>query len=60
MMLCVARWSFVITPLNYNLAAANIFVAGTNMYQLSRVYRAGLLTEKTGGLAEALEKKSIA
>lgn len=38
---CVwARWSFVIIPLNYNLALSNIFVAGTNIYQLSRVFRA--------------------
>lgn len=33
------RWSFVITPLNYNLALSNLFVAGTNVYQLSRVFR---------------------
>lgn len=37
-----ARWSFVIIPLNYNLAAANVFVALTNMYQLSRVARHNL------------------
>lgn len=37
---CVwTRWSFVITPVNPNLALANLFVATTNMYQLSRVYR---------------------
>lgn len=36
----VARWSFVIIPLNYNLASANVFVALTNLYQLSRVARA--------------------
>lgn len=37
---CVwTRWSFVITPLNYNLALSNLFVAGTNVYQLSRVFR---------------------
>lgn len=35
------RWSFVITPVNWNLAAANIFVACTGIYQLQRVYRAG-------------------
>lgn len=36
---CVwTRWSFVITPLNYNLALSNLFVAGTNVYQLSRVF----------------------
>jgi mitochondrial pyruvate carrier 2 len=38
---CVwTRWSFVITPVNYNLALVNTFVAGTNIYQLSRIYRA--------------------
>lgn len=37
---CVwTRWSFVITPVNPNLALANLFVAATNIYQLSRVYR---------------------
>jgi mitochondrial pyruvate carrier 2 len=37
---CVwTRWSFVITPVNYNLALANLFVAGTNLYQLSRIFR---------------------
>lgn len=41
----LARWSFVITPLNYNLAGANVFVAITNFYQLSRVARAS--TDKT-------------
>lgn len=34
------RWSFVITPVNWNLASANIFVACTGIYQLQRVYRA--------------------
>lgn len=38
---CVwTRWSFVITPINYNLALSNLFVAGTNVYQLSRVFMA--------------------
>lgn len=35
------RWSFVITPVNWNLATANVFVACTGIYQLQRVYRAG-------------------
>lgn len=50
-----ARWSFVITPLNYNLAGANIFVAATNVYQLYRVFRGRQVTG-TGGLADAIEK----
>ncbi|PXF46814.1 Mitochondrial pyruvate carrier 3 [Gracilariopsis chorda] len=33
------RYSFVIHPINYNLAGANVFVALTNLYQLSRVVR---------------------
>jgi mitochondrial pyruvate carrier 2 len=38
---CVwTRWSFVINPVNYNLALVNVFVAGTNIYQLSRIFRA--------------------
>eukprot|EP00184_Porphyridium_aerugineum_P008242 CAMPEP_0184691930 /NCGR_PEP_ID=MMETSP0313-20130426/617_1 /TAXON_ID=2792 /ORGANISM="Porphyridium aerugineum, Strain SAG 1380-2" /LENGTH=87 /DNA_ID=CAMNT_0027149713 /DNA_START=175 /DNA_END=438 /DNA_ORIENTATION=+ len=33
-----ARWSFVITPVNYNLAFVNVFVGGTGLYQLYRVF----------------------
>ncbi|KAF8316415.1 UPF0041-domain-containing protein [Clavulina sp. PMI_390] len=31
------RWSFVITPVNYSLAAVNLFVGGTGLYQVGRV-----------------------
>jgi len=30
------RWSFVITPINYNLAAVNLALATTGLYQLGR------------------------
>ena len=33
------RYSFVITPVNYSLAAVNAFVGGTGAYQLFRVVR---------------------
>mmetsp|Transcript_3948 Transcript_3948/g.6904 ORF Transcript_3948/g.6904 Transcript_3948/m.6904 type:complete len:115 (-) Transcript_3948:1056-1400(-) len=33
------RWSFVITPKNYNLAFVNIFVGATGLYQISRVLK---------------------
>jgi len=33
-----ARWSFVITPVNYNLAAVNVALAITGIYQLSRKF----------------------
>lgn len=36
-LICKARYSFSIIPVNYNLALVNIFVAATNIYQLSRV-----------------------
>ncbi|KAA8499062.1 Mitochondrial pyruvate carrier 4 [Porphyridium purpureum] len=39
------RWSFVIVPKNYNLALVNLFVAGTSMYQLYRVYTFRNLSE---------------
>ncbi|KAH7108107.1 mitochondrion protein [Auriculariales sp. MPI-PUGE-AT-0066] len=32
------RWSFVIMPVNYSLAAVNFFVGGTGLYQLKRIY----------------------
>ncbi|KZT56156.1 alpha/beta-hydrolase [Calocera cornea HHB12733] len=32
------RYSFVIIPVNYSLAAVNLFVGGTGMYQLYRVW----------------------
>jgi len=47
---CAARYSFVITPINYNLALVNIFVAATNIYQLSRIAR--LRMEKKDGVVE--------
>mmetsp|Transcript_14649 Transcript_14649/g.39218 ORF Transcript_14649/g.39218 Transcript_14649/m.39218 type:complete len:110 (-) Transcript_14649:1012-1341(-) len=31
------RWSFVITPRNYNLAFVNLFVGGCGIYQICRV-----------------------
>ncbi|XP_049877627.1 mitochondrial pyruvate carrier 2-like [Pectinophora gossypiella] len=33
-----SRWSLVIIPKNYSLFAVNSFVAGTNIYQLCRIY----------------------
>jgi len=32
------RYSFVITPVNYSLAAVNLFVGSTGLYQLGRIY----------------------
>ncbi|KAI1294598.1 Mitochondrial pyruvate carrier 2 [Halotydeus destructor] len=34
-----SRYSMVITPKNYSLFSVNLFVAGTNLYQLFRVYQ---------------------
>ncbi|EUB58252.1 Mitochondrial pyruvate carrier 2 [Echinococcus granulosus] len=34
-----SRYSLVIIPKNWNLFSVNIFVAGTGIYQLFRVYR---------------------
>ena len=57
---CVwTRWSFVIYPVNYNLALSNMFVAATNTYQLSRIFRHRREEESaskpgSGGLADAL------
>jgi hypothetical protein len=47
------RWSFVITPVNYNLAVANLFVAGTNIYQLSRMYFFPTTTAPDGTVVSA-------
>ncbi|KXN73392.1 UPF0041-domain-containing protein [Conidiobolus coronatus NRRL 28638] len=33
-----SRYSLVITPVNYSLFAVNLFVAGTNCFQLFRVF----------------------
>lgn len=33
------RYSFVITPVNYSLAAVNAFVGATGGYQLFRAYK---------------------
>ncbi|KZO92612.1 mitochondrion protein [Calocera viscosa TUFC12733] len=43
------RYSFVIIPVNYSLAAVNLFVGGTGMYQLYRVwdYRRALAKQTT-------------
>jgi len=50
------RWSFVITPVNWNLAAANVFVGCTGLYQLQRVWRAKPADAVPAeGLAGALE-----
>eukprot|EP00168_Porphyra_purpurea_P005292 TRINITY_DN1635_c0_g1_i10.p2 TRINITY_DN1635_c0_g1~~TRINITY_DN1635_c0_g1_i10.p2 ORF type:complete len:129 (+),score=31.90 TRINITY_DN1635_c0_g1_i10:132-518(+) len=50
------RWSFVITPVNWNLAAANVFVGCTGLYQLQRVWRAKPAdAAPADGLAVALE-----
>mmetsp|Transcript_16354 Transcript_16354/g.40297 ORF Transcript_16354/g.40297 Transcript_16354/m.40297 type:complete len:303 (-) Transcript_16354:85-993(-) len=32
------RYSFVITPINYNLASVNLFVGFTGLYQLARIF----------------------
>ncbi|EJD52620.1 mitochondrion protein [Auricularia subglabra TFB-10046 SS5] len=32
------RYSFVIIPVNYSLAAVNVFVGGTGIYQLYRIW----------------------
>lgn len=54
----------MIIPINYNLAVANIFVAATNMYQLSRVFKAGSAEKAPqgaavgAGLVDALEEKT--
>jgi mitochondrial pyruvate carrier 2 len=51
---CVwTRWSFVITPVNYNLALANLFVAGTNVYQLSRIFWSPTTTAPDGTVVSA-------
>lgn len=33
-----ARYSLVIIPRNYSLFFVNLFVGGTGVYQLSRIY----------------------
>ncbi|TFK54512.1 UPF0041-domain-containing protein [Heliocybe sulcata] len=33
------RYSFVITPVNYSLAAVNLFVGGTGAIQLGRIWK---------------------
>ncbi|KZW04446.1 UPF0041-domain-containing protein, partial [Exidia glandulosa HHB12029] len=32
------RWSLIITPKSYPLAAVNFFVGATGLYQLGRIY----------------------
>ncbi|KAH7108106.1 mitochondrion protein [Auriculariales sp. MPI-PUGE-AT-0066] len=32
------RYSFVITPVNYSLAAVNVFVGATGLYSLGRIW----------------------
>ncbi|KAJ1916648.1 Mitochondrial pyruvate carrier subunit [Mycoemilia scoparia] len=49
------RWSFVITPKNYPLAAVNTFVGATAFYQLYRVGMAYL--EEGKEPAAAVEEK---
>lgn len=44
-----ARWSFVIQPVNYNLAFVNMFVAGTGLLQLGRKANAYLSGGGGGG-----------
>ncbi|EJT97388.1 UPF0041-domain-containing protein [Dacryopinax primogenitus] len=46
------RYSFVIIPVNYSLAAVNFFVGSTGMYQLYRVwdYRRSLAQNKPASL----------
>ncbi|KAL4506539.1 hypothetical protein ABPG72_000110 [Tetrahymena utriculariae] len=39
------RYSFVITPVNYSLAACCIFMSGSGFYQLCRKWRAGELLD---------------
>lgn len=46
-----ARYSFVIKPINYNLATANVFVGGTNLYQLYRIASAGTSKDKMSDAA---------
>eukprot|EP00245_Coleochaete_scutata_P016028 TRINITY_DN734_c0_g1_i1.p1 TRINITY_DN734_c0_g1~~TRINITY_DN734_c0_g1_i1.p1 ORF type:complete len:111 (-),score=13.26 TRINITY_DN734_c0_g1_i1:530-862(-) len=45
-----SRYSFVITPVNYNLFSVNVFMAGTGMYQLYRK-----LTHEYGKPTEEVE-----
>ncbi|KAK9835459.1 hypothetical protein WJX74_000506 [Apatococcus lobatus] len=45
-----SRFSFVITPVNYNLFAVNAAMATTGLYQLSRKAASDM---STGGPAEA-------
>ena len=33
-----SRYAMVITPVNYSLMTVNLFLAGTGLYQLSRIY----------------------
>lgn len=54
--LLLARWSFLITPINYNLAGANVFVALTNIYQLSRVFSSSMSKGADKGLATLTEQ----
>jgi len=49
------RYSFVITPVNYSLAAVNLFVGSTGLGQLARIahYRQNLKSETTTPAAAA-------
>jgi uncharacterized membrane protein len=49
-----ARYSLVIIPKNYSLFTVNLFVAGTGMTQLFRIfnYRQGLKAEEQPAVAK--------
>lgn len=48
-----SRYSFVIIPKNYSLFTVNMFVAGTGLTQLYRIfdYRQGLKAKETAAVA---------
>ncbi|KAI0689296.1 hypothetical protein BC835DRAFT_1407877 [Cytidiella melzeri] len=41
------RYSFVIVPVNYSLAAVNLFVGSTGIGQLARIWQEMLLIQRT-------------
>lgn len=49
------HYSMVIIPKNWNLFSVNLFVSMTGLYQLKRLFDAGVLF---GGSPKALENKS--
>ena len=55
--LLFTRLSFVVVPVNYNLASVNVFMAGTGLVQLYRKYDAGLLLDFMDDSEKVVEKK---